>query len=102
MNHLPHQKEAAKLEDAAKKKAELARKQEVKDLNDVLSTAGGRRVLLRIMEHGKPLSETYTPETNAYYNAGGKRAAALWLLTQILNVNPDAYRRMMAEKRRSS
>lgn len=100
MKDLPHQKKAREAETAAIDARILERKQEIQDLAFVLDSAQGRRVLWRIMARYRPLSEpSPTLPVGEYYNAGGQRSAALWLLCEILDTHPDAYTKMQAEQR---
>lgn len=87
----------ATLNDEALRKAELRRKNEIKDLNAVLATKSGRAVIRRVLDRAGAFRDTFEPDSHAYAHAGGKRTIGLWLFNEVFSNNRKAFLQMMAE-----
>lgn len=73
-------------------KKNLERKNEIKDLKEVMSTAGGRRFLWRQLGIAGVFQPCYNPE------AEGGRRVGLQLLQEIVEEAPGDYLKMQQEQ----
>jgi hypothetical protein len=79
-----------------KELADRRRREDLADLQSVLRTAAGRRLIWRIIEEGSPLRNAYTGNSNTFYNEG-KQAFAKGIFSDILENYPTLYIRMQNE-----
>ena len=77
------------------KKVSKERDHELADLQAVLNTDAGRRLLWRILDRSKLLAQDlFTGNSYTYYNLG-KRDDGLWLYYEIMEAAPQAFISMM-------
>ena len=69
----------------------------IDQLNEVLQTKSGRRVLWSIMEQSNVFGISYTGEVNSTLFNEGMRSTGNRLLVQIQQANPDAFLLMQKE-----
>lgn len=72
------------------------RESQKKDLEKVVDTPEGRRVLWGILEHCSTFQSIWHPSALIHYNAG-KQDVGHFLLAQLNDLNPALMPRMMAE-----
>lgn len=71
---------------------------ERKDIEDLMSTASGRRVVYTLLNEAKVFHQTFVPgDPHSTSFNEGRRAIGLWLLTQVVGKTPDQYALMMKE-----
>lgn len=81
------------------KKHKLREQREREDLQQVLSTAAGRRVLWRILDQSKLLAPDMFTGQDSFTNHNlGKRDLGLWLYNEIMGCEPEAFIKMMNEQ----
>ena len=87
-------------EQKRKDEQEHERKKELQDIKDILSLPGGRRFYHRLISHCKTFHESFVvgmPDVTA--NNEGRRMVGNWLMTEMMDANPEAYFQMMREYR---
>jgi len=78
-----------------KKKYRQKRLDDIADLEAVMETPQGRRVLWRILDQSKLLaSNMFTGDNTTFYNLG-QRETGLWLYKEIMTANPKQFLSMM-------
>ncbi len=78
-----------------RKRYQVADQETADDLQAVLNTPQGRRVLWRILEHSKLLApDMFTGNSTTFHNLG-RRDEGLWLYNEIVSVDPDKFIDMM-------
>jgi hypothetical protein len=83
--------------EEAKLERELRKAEERKDLEHVLSTPQGRRLLWRYIAAGRPFSVD-APGDLAHVNyRNGERAASSRIMLEIMGVSVDLFVQMMRE-----
>jgi hypothetical protein len=85
------------LTEQPSKRQALAQDQSVLDLDAVLQTPQGRRVLLRILDRCGVYRGAFTGEAAATSFRLGEQNLGLWLIAQIENVGPTEYPRLLLE-----
>lgn len=78
------------------KEYDVARGQEISDLNFVLSTVVGRRFFKRILSLTGVDGVSFTGNNTTFYNEG-RRSVGCELLFELKKANPDAYISMVKE-----
>lgn len=80
-----------------KKSEDMKRKQEIKDVFDVISTEPGKRFYMRMLAICKVYHEVAEASGSfTYYNAG-KRAVGLTLQSDLVRASPEIYASMVRE-----
>jgi hypothetical protein len=82
---------------AASKKEGFKRRQEIDDIQTVLSIQAGRRLLWRIIEHCKVFESIWNGSALIHYNSG-KQDVGHFLLGEITEAKPEALLEMMGSK----
>ena len=79
------------------RKAKLLRQQHIDDIESVLSTPQGKRLIWRILEYAGVFRTSFTadPYTTAFNE--GRRSSGLFLLDEIERVSPGVLGAMMKE-----
>lgn len=84
--------------DQRKKKINKARAAELSDLEAVIKTPAGLRVLSRVMDKcGLLAPNMFTGNSTTFYNLG-KRDVGLWMYNEIMEANPGSFIAMMETK----
>jgi len=78
---------------------ELERRQELRDLKDILATKAGVRFFQRLFERGHIFSSTFTGNSTTFYNEG-MRNFALKYVSDIAEVDPDKLRYLMVPNKK--
>jgi len=82
----------------AKIKVQLSREQEVNDLKFILATEQGRRFLWRTLEMCGVYRSSFTASSETYF-LEGQRNIGLKLLSEITDIDPDSYLKMIKENK---
>ena len=78
-----------------KKKYQQKRLDEIADLEAVMETPQGRRVLWRILDESKFLAENmFTGNSTTFFNLG-QHKIGVWLYKEIMTANPKQFLSMM-------
>jgi hypothetical protein len=67
------------------------------DLRKILDKPEGRRLLWRILGEGRIFGSCYSTNSLEMARLEGKRDNALWILREIMDVNPDSFAAMQRE-----
>lgn len=74
------------------------RNKEIDDIKEVLRSAAGRRFYHRLIAHTKPFHESFVVGMNdVTANNEGRRMVGNWLLSELLDADPDRYFQMCRE-----
>ena len=80
------------------KKAEARERQEaLNDIIAVMDTHAGRRMIWRLLTHARVFTTTFNGQSNATIFREGQRNEGVWLMTQVLEANPELYLLMQKE-----
>ena len=75
-----------------KSKAKLTAEREVADISAVLDTYEGRAFVWRLLEHSGMYETSFRgEETHRMAMAEGKRNFGIWLLNELLTIDPNYY-----------
>lgn len=77
------------------KKHKLIRENELADLNSVLNTSFGKRVLWRILEHCHLSHSISHRDPLDMSRVSGERDVGLWLLNEIISADKNGYIKLM-------
>lgn len=83
----------------AKVSEKEARKQELQDINAILTTVGGRRFFYRYLVACHVFETSMTGSAYTYFNEG-ERNVGLRLMADLNDANPEAYSQIIRENRR--
>ncbi len=72
------------------------RKQEILDLQFILSEQNGRRFLWRLLKHCKAFNSIWEQSAKIHYNAG-QQDVAHFVMAEIVEADQDAFLKMMKE-----
>jgi len=79
-----------------KTKAHIHKEQNKEDLKEILSSAGGRRFLWKLLEECGVYKISFTGDNYTIFNEG-KRQIGLRLIEDIFDASPNAYTEMRSE-----
>ena len=82
-----------------KTKAQLRRLKETEWLKDILSKAGGRDFIWRLLTECGVYHTSFTGEVNSTILNEGRRQIGLWVLTEMFDADPTAYITMQKESK---
>ena len=91
----PNAANPAQVEEARKRERE-ERRQQLQDVQLLLETPVGRRIVWRILSQCGIFTDGWDPSARIHFNAG-KRNVGLWLLDEVMAANDEAYLLMQRE-----
>jgi hypothetical protein len=80
-----------------KTKHQLTREQELEELRALVSTAGGRAFLWRLLAAAKISTFGFCGDNNYLNQLEGRRALGGWVIEEVDEADPKAYSRMRDE-----
>ena len=83
------------------KKEKLQEELEKKDMQDLLRTGFGRRIIWRYLSFCGVFKTSFTGDSQTFFNEG-QRNVGLKIIDDINEANPQAYVDMMLEAKKSS
>lgn len=89
-------------ESQVKESAQAARHRrdsEINDLAELLNLPAGRRYLWRVLEETGVYKQSFTGSSETFF-LEGHRKIGLWVLAEIMEINPDSYLLMIKEHRK--
>lgn len=84
-------------DDTVKKRKIEPRAIEISDLDMVMTTESGRRVISRILAYSGVELDTFDENPLLSARKSGKRAVGLWLMRELKDASMDKYYRMLIE-----
>lgn len=81
----------------AERKVKNRRDREINDLSVVLSDPHGRRFIWRILSECGVFQTSFSPDSNQMYFNEGERNVGLKIFSEVNEVSPEAYLKMMKE-----
>lgn len=85
--------------ERAELKEDQLRMQELNDIRFICSHTQGRRLLWRLLSHCKTFESIWENSARIHYNAG-KQDVGHFVMSEIVEANPDLYFQMMAEQKK--
>ena len=79
------------------RKADLARRRELDDLKQVMSSAAGRRLVWRALGYCGVHRSSFSTNAIQMSYSEGRRNVGLWLESEVMEVSPEHYLLMQQE-----
>ena len=76
-----------------------SRSEELLDLESVMQTQHGRRVLYKLLEVAGLFDETFNVDSRVHARLCGMRTVGIWLQSELETANAELYQRMVKECR---
>lgn len=86
--------------DEAEKKEKWSRKQEIEDMQFMLSTMQGRRVLWRFLSHCKVFESIWHPSALIHFHSG-RQDVGHFIMSEISEADQEGFLKMMQENYKS-